>query len=88
MSLTPVAVFEVANSTARKPFYDIRVLSESGGLVRTSIGASVGTDALQEPQFDTLMFGSSTTPTEMEPTPGLLEFVRQGVGASRRVAAP
>ena len=88
MSLAPLTVFELANTAAAKPFYDIHVLSESGGLVPTSIGVTIGTEAFQEPDFDTLMFGSGTTPTQTSLTAGLLEFVRKAFAASRRVAAP
>ena len=88
MSLAPVAVFESANAAAAKPVYDIRVLSESGGLVPTSIGVMIGTEAFLEPSFDTLMFGSGTSPTKITLTAGLLEFVRKALGASRRLAAP
>jgi transcriptional regulator GlxA family with amidase domain len=88
MSLAPVAVFESANAAAAKPVYDIRVLSESGGLVPTSIGVMIGTEAFLEPSFDTLMFGSGTSPTKITLTAGLLEFARKALGASRRLAAP
>ncbi len=88
MSLAPVAVFELANLSAAGPVYNIRVLSEAGGPVRTSIGVMIGTEAFQEPCFDTLMFGAGTSPTEAALTDGLLEFVRRALGASRRVAAP
>jgi transcriptional regulator GlxA family with amidase domain len=88
MSLAPVAVFEMANLSAPVPVYNIRVLSEAGGPVRTSIGVMIGTEAFQEPCFDTLMFGAGTSPAEAAPTDGLLAFVRGALGASRRVAAP
>ena len=88
MSFAPLAVFELANKLAAKPFYDIRVLSEAGGSVRTSVGVVVGTEAFQEPDFDTLMFGAGTNPTEIKLSAGLLEFVRKSLGVSRRVAAP
>jgi transcriptional regulator GlxA family with amidase domain len=88
MSLAPAAVFELANGVAAEPFYGIEVLSESGGPVRTSIGVTIGSEAFREPSFNTLMFGSSTAPTKTAPSAGLLEFVRQAAGASRRVVAP
>jgi transcriptional regulator GlxA family with amidase domain len=88
MSLAPAAVFELANGAAAEPFYEIEVLSESGGPVRTSIGVTIGTEAFQKPRFDTIMFGSATAPTRTEQNPGLLEFVRKAADASRRVVAP
>jgi transcriptional regulator GlxA family with amidase domain len=69
-----------------KPFYDVKVLSENGGPVRTSVGITVGTEAFGEPDFDTLLIGAGT---EIEKaTPKLLEFIERGVAVSRRVAAP
>ena len=88
MSLAPAAVFELANGVAAEPFYGIEVLSESGGPVRTSIGVTIGSDAFQEPSFNTLMFGSATAPTKTATSAGLLAFVREAAGASRRVVAP
>jgi transcriptional regulator GlxA family with amidase domain len=88
MSLAPAAVFELANGAAAGPFYGIEVLSESGGPVRTSIGVTIGTEAFQKPNFDTILFGSATAPTRSVQSPGLLAFVRKAADASRRVVAP
>lgn len=86
MSLAPISVFEMANATAAEPVYDVRVLSESGGLVRTSIGITIGTEAFGDPDFDTLLIGAATA---IKPsTPALLAFVRNALAVSRRVAAP
>jgi transcriptional regulator GlxA family with amidase domain len=88
MSLAPAAVFELANGAAAEPFYGIEVLSEAGGPVCTSIGVTIGSEAFRKPSFDTLMFGSATAPTQTASSVGLLEFVREAAGASRRVVAP
>jgi len=86
LSTAPISVFEMANMTSGKPFYDARILSENGGPIRTSSGITVGTEAFGEPDFDTLLIGAGT---EIEAaTPKLLEFVRKGFAVSRRVAAP
>jgi transcriptional regulator GlxA family with amidase domain len=86
LSTAPISVFEMANVTLGKPFYDVKVLSENGGPVRTSVGITVGTEAFGEPDFDTLLIGAGT---EIEKaTPKLLEFIERGVAVSRRVAAP
>jgi transcriptional regulator GlxA family with amidase domain len=86
LSLAPLTVFEIANLTSGRSFYDSRVLSEDGGPVRTSVGATVGTEAFEDPDFDTLMVGAGTT--IQSATPKLLEFLRTGLGTSRRIAAP
>jgi transcriptional regulator GlxA family with amidase domain len=87
MSLAALAVFELASEAAAQPFYKVQVLSESGGLIRTSLGVAIETEAFGEPEFDTLIFGSGTRPSVAQ-SPGVSEFVRKGLGASRRIAAP
>ena len=86
MSVAPIAVFETANVAMAEPVYGVRVLSERGGLVRTSIGITMATEAFDEPDFDTLIVGAAT---EVQvSSPGLLAFVRSALQVSRRVAAP
>jgi transcriptional regulator GlxA family with amidase domain len=84
MSFAAISVFEFANLTADKPLYDIHVLSERRGQVRSSVGLSVAAEAFANPVFDTLIVGGATA---IEPSsPGLLAFVREALAASRRVA--
>jgi transcriptional regulator GlxA family with amidase domain len=86
LSTAPISVFEMANATSGKDFYDVRVLSEGGGPIRTSVGITIETEALGEPDFDTLLIGAGT---EIEAAgPKLLEFIEKGVAVSRRIAAP
>jgi transcriptional regulator GlxA family with amidase domain len=86
LSTAPITVFEMANLTSGKAFYEVQILSENGGPVRTSSGITIGTEAFGEPDFDTLLIGAGT---EIEKaTPKLLEFIERGVAVSRRVAAP
>jgi transcriptional regulator GlxA family with amidase domain len=85
MSFAVISVFEFANFAAGTPLYDIRLLSETGGPVRTSIGIDVATAPFDDTAFDTLIVGGGT---EIEPsTPGLIAFVRQAPARYRRVAA-
>src|SRR5258708_26015907 len=63
--------------------YDVRLLSETGGLMRSSIGVSVVTEPFDATIFDTLSFCRGTEPL----TPGLIEFLRQAPERCRRVAA-
>ena len=85
MAFAALSVFEVANHQAGKPIYDVRVLSEDGGLIRTSIGMTIGSEPFDDTVYDTLIVGGGGA---LEPaTPGLIEFVRQGHGRSRRVAS-
>ena len=85
-STAPLSVFETANLTLGRPFYDVRVLSESGGLVRTSFGITIETERFSNPDFDTLLIGGGTLIEES--TPKLREFIREAATNSRRVAAP
>jgi transcriptional regulator GlxA family with amidase domain len=83
MTFAVASVFEFANIEMREQVYEVRMVSETGGSVRTSIGMTVATDPFDETNFDTLIVGRGTQP----PTPGLIEFVRQAPARCRRVAA-
>jgi transcriptional regulator GlxA family with amidase domain len=86
LSLAPISVFEMANLAVAEPFYDLRVLSEAGGPVRTSVGITIGTEAFKLADFDTLIVGAAT---QIQPSSvAMLDFVRQALVAARRVAAP
>jgi transcriptional regulator GlxA family with amidase domain len=84
MSFAAISVFEFANLTADKPLYDIHVLAERGGPVRSSVGLSIEAEPFADPAFDTLIVGGGTS-IEVS-SPGLLAFVRAALCASRRVA--
>lgn len=86
MGFAATSVFEVANLVAGDALYRIRLLSEAGGLVATSAGFAVQTEAFDDTPFDTVIVG-----TGMHPVPssaGMLQFVRNCVQTTRRVAAP
>jgi transcriptional regulator GlxA family with amidase domain len=85
MSLAVVSVFEFANLEIGKPAYDVHLLSETGGPVRTSMGVSIAAEPFDDTNFDTLIVSGTTA---IEPsTPGLIRFVQQALGRYRRVAA-
>jgi transcriptional regulator GlxA family with amidase domain len=83
MSFAAVSAFECANKEMGKRVYDVHLLSETGGFIRSSIGVSMTTEPFDGTNFDTLIVGRGTEPS----TPGLIEFVRQALGRCRRVAA-
>jgi transcriptional regulator GlxA family with amidase domain len=86
MGFAATTVFEVANLVTGAPMYGIRLLSEMGGLVPTSSGFSVQTEAFDAIALDTVIVG---TGLQIEPpTPGLLAFVRGAHGTARRLAGP
>ncbi|MEI9985628.1 MAG: GlxA family transcriptional regulator [Aliidongia sp.] len=85
MSFAVISVFEFANFEAGRTVYDVHLLSETGGPIRTSIGLGVTTDPFDDTVYDTLIVGGGT---QIEPmTPGLIRFVQQAIGRYRRVAA-
>ena len=75
MSLSALPVFEYANATAGEAVYETVVLSEHGGIVRSSMGLSVVTEPFDDRVFDTVIVGSGDSVIEAAP-PGLLAFVR------------
>ena len=85
MSLAVISVFEFANMEIGEPVYDVHLLSETGGSIRTSMGMSITAAPFDDTNFDTLIV-SGTTVIE-PPTPGLIKFVQQALGRYRRVAA-
>jgi transcriptional regulator GlxA family with amidase domain len=85
MSVGALSVFEFANWEVGEPIYDVHLLSETGGLIRSSIGASVATEPFDDADFDTLIVGGSRIAGSV--TPGVTKFLRQGLERSRRVAA-
>ena len=85
ITFAAMAVFEVANKTLDEPRYDLRLLSEKGGLVRSSVGALVQTEPFGVERFDTLIVaGAGET---FEPSLGMLDFVRKAPEVARRVAS-
>jgi transcriptional regulator GlxA family with amidase domain len=85
MSFAVMSVFEFANLEVGKPVYEVQLLAETGGAVRTSIGMSITATPFDDANLDTLIVGGGTA---IEPsTPGLIEFLRKSLGRYRRVAA-
>jgi len=58
LGFSALAAFEVANKEAGETLYDLRVLSERGGAVRSSLGMEVSSEPLQtveDGSFDTIL---------------------------------
>lgn len=85
MGLAMTTAFELANILRGDPLYEMSVVSESGGPVRSSTGISVETDRFGNAPFDTLIV-CPTFATEAC-SPGLLSCLRAASGKTRRVAA-
>ncbi|OHV80865.1 GlxA family transcriptional regulator [Ensifer sp. LCM 4579] len=86
MGFAAITAFEMANSALEQTVYEIELLSEGGGEVKSSAGFKVLTKAFDDTPYDTVMFAAGVT---IEPiTPGLIAFARLALETSRRVAAP
>src|ERR1700754_4370101 len=85
MSLAAASGFELANIERGAALYDIRILSEAGGSVRSSTGVSVDSASLGATPLDTMLVcGGMGVP---DASPALLAFVRDSSRAVRRVAS-
>src|SRR6266576_13337 len=87
MSLAALTAFEIVNLPPADQRYDIHLLSEHGGPVRSSSGMTLETEAFGDPTFDTVIVGSIT---EMDMPPSdatMIAFVREAAKASRRTAS-
>jgi transcriptional regulator GlxA family with amidase domain len=85
MSFAVISVFEFANREIGEQVYDVHLLSETGGSIRSSIGISVATEPFDDTNFDTLMVGGSAVAGSL--TPGVIKFLRQALARSRRIAS-
>jgi transcriptional regulator GlxA family with amidase domain len=87
LSLCTVSVFECANMLSRQgPLYELRMLSETGGPIRTSSGLTLHTEKFGDDQFDTLIV-LGTLVDKPTFSPGLIEFMKSAPKRSRRVAS-
>src|SRR5712672_2457280 len=92
LSLAPMTAFEMTGFGLAKPppadsHYDLHLLSEHGGPVRSSCGLTVDTEAFGDPAFDTIIVGAITA-FEMAPsTASLIAFVQEAAKTSRRTAS-
>jgi transcriptional regulator GlxA family with amidase domain len=81
-------VFEIAEMTPHPPPYDIHLLSEHGGSLKSSCGVTVETEAFGDPAFDTIIIGAITSFVMPRPsTANMIAFVREAAKASRRTAS-
>src|SRR5260370_27191882 len=84
MSVGALCVFEFGNKGVGEPVYNVHLLSETGGSIRSSIGITVATEPFDNTMFDTLIVGGNDSIGSL--TPGVIKFMRQALGRSRRGA--
>ena len=83
LSLSTATVFEVSNIVAKEELYQLHVISETGGAVRTSIGAAVETEPFGDTAFDTVIV-AGTLYVEQELSPKLIAYIRDAREKFRR----
>jgi transcriptional regulator GlxA family with amidase domain len=81
-----LTVFEMANRMTKEPHYDIRLISEGGGPVKSSLGYSVMTDSFDDGGFDTVIIGG-VIDAVYTASPALINYLRSAVKNTRRVAS-
>ncbi|MFA5956855.1 GlxA family transcriptional regulator [Hyphomicrobium sp.] len=92
LNLAPLTAFEMtefrfAQSPPPVSHYDVHLLSEHGGSVRSSCGFAVDTEPFGDATFDTIIVGAVTA-FEMAPSSAnLIAFVREAAKSSRRTAS-
>lgn len=85
LDMAAASVFEVANLMAAEAAYEIDVVSESGGAVKSSLGVAVQSIALDPEAYDTLIVAGATL---LQPsTSKLLRLLSRSLEPCRRVAS-
>jgi transcriptional regulator GlxA family with amidase domain len=86
LDLMATTVFELANGIAGELCYALQLLSETGGIMTSSSGVGVLTEAATAYAFDTLLVAGQLTPGQPS-TPGFIGILRQAGQQARRVAS-
>ena len=85
LDLAAVAAFELANEVTGTSHYDVSVVSETGGAIRSSFGVHVDSLSFDGESMDTVLVTGSL---ERAPaTPALLRYLQQQFDRARRVAS-
>jgi transcriptional regulator GlxA family with amidase domain len=84
--LASFSVFEMANASLKRNAYDVRILSEHGGLVRGAHGFAIETAPLDERYADTTLAVGALRPGRT--SEAVLAYLKKAAKRSRRVAGP
>lgn len=85
LSFAPLAVFETANLILKDHFYDLHVVSVSGGLVINSFGVATQTERADQLALDTLLIGA---PSDIrEPSASVVDLLQRSYQRTRRIAS-
>jgi len=83
--LVAATVAEVTNREVGAPVYEIRTVSEAGGLVKSAVGVGVETSAIGSEAYDTLVVAPATGIPDA--SAALVNIVREAPARCRRVVA-
>jgi transcriptional regulator GlxA family with amidase domain len=86
LDLMATTVFELANVIAGQPIYTVQMLSETGGIMTSSSGVGVLTEAAAQHEVDTMLVAGQMVPGKPS-SPGFLQILRQAGDDARRVAS-
>jgi transcriptional regulator GlxA family with amidase domain len=85
LGLSMCATFEIANTFAERAIYSMTLLSETGGLVKTSAGFAVDTEPFDNRRFDTvLVLGDNIVRAA---SAGLVEYLLEISPMTRRIGS-
>jgi transcriptional regulator GlxA family with amidase domain len=87
LDLMATTVFELANKLSSGPHYDMTMLSEKGGVLSSSSGVGVFTEAAERVDYDTLIVAGIMQPETFRSTAPFLEYLREASTHSRRTAS-
>ncbi|MBB3211404.1 transcriptional regulator GlxA family with amidase domain [Herbaspirillum sp. Sphag1AN] len=83
----PLTAFDVANRLAGHQHYQLRVMSEQGGLLESASGIAVITRPLERAPLDTLIVAGGAGPREGLLSATLLDYTQHAAAQARRVAS-
>jgi transcriptional regulator GlxA family with amidase domain len=83
----PLAAFEIADQYAGGGAYEVRLLAEKAGPVRSSCGVSLLAEPLDEQSYDTLMASGGDGTRDREALRGAADWLRRRAPSARRVTS-
>jgi len=85
LSFAPLCVFDVVNEALGERYYDVHVVSATGGPLRNSFGMAIDTERASKFDFDTLLVGSA--PNTKKVPDNVIKYVREARDHTRRIAS-
>jgi len=83
----PLAAFEIAHLYARRRGYEVRLLADAAGPVRSSCGVSLVADALNDGPYDTLMVSGGDGTRAREALSGVVSWLQRQAAQARRITS-